>query len=227
MTRRFWIALALSVPVVALEMGGHLVDLHALCRQTASNWIQLALATPVVLWAGWPFFERGCASLRTRNLNMFTLIAMGVGVAFAYSVVATFAPGVFPPAFRNAERRGRGLFRGGGGRSPCSCCSDRCSSSARANRPAARSARFSILRRKLRAAIRADGADEEVALDAISGRGSLARAARREGAGRRRSLLEGRGAVDESMVTGESMPVVKSAGDKVIGGDDQPARGAS
>ena len=100
MTRRFWIALALSLPVVVLEMGGHLVDLHALLPETASNWIQLALATPVVLWAGWPFFERGFASLKTRNLNMFTLIAMGVGVAFAYSVVATVAPGVFPPAFR-------------------------------------------------------------------------------------------------------------------------------
>ena len=77
MTRRFWIALALSVPVVALEMGGHLTDLHMLLSEAVSNWLQLALATPVVLWAGWPFFERGLASLKTRNLNMFTLIAHG------------------------------------------------------------------------------------------------------------------------------------------------------
>ena len=100
MTRRFWVALALSIPVFALEMGGHLVGPASVRAGSVSNWIQLALATPVALWAGWPFFERGWASLKSRNLNMFTLIAMGVGVAWAYSVVATVAPGLFPPAFR-------------------------------------------------------------------------------------------------------------------------------
>ena len=100
MTRRFWIALALSIPVFALEMGGHLVDLHRFVPESVSNWIQLALATPVALWAGWPFFERGWASLKSRNLNMFTLIAMGVGVAWGYSVVATIAPSLFPVALR-------------------------------------------------------------------------------------------------------------------------------
>src|SRR5690348_17296164 len=99
MTRRLWIGLALSVPVVVLDMGGHLAGPHRFIDQALSNWIQLALATPVVLWAGSPFFARGWQSLVTRNLNMFTLIAMGVGVAFAYSVVATLAPGLFPPAF--------------------------------------------------------------------------------------------------------------------------------
>ena len=103
MTRRFWIALALSIPVFALEMGGHLAGPHWFLSEALSNWIQLALATPVALWAGWPFFERGWASLKTRNLNMFTLIAMGVGVAWAYSVVATVAPGLFPSAFRGAH----------------------------------------------------------------------------------------------------------------------------
>ena len=103
MTRRFWIALALSIPVFALAMGGHLVDLHRFLPEALSNWIELALATPVALWAGWPFFERAFASLKTRNLNMFTLIAMGVGVAWAYSVVATVAPGLFPSAFRTAH----------------------------------------------------------------------------------------------------------------------------
>ena len=83
--------------------------------QQTSNWIQMVLATPVVLWAGWPFFVRGWQSLVTRNLNMFTLIAMGTGVAWVYSVVATLAPGVFPAAFREPRRRGRGVFRGGGG----------------------------------------------------------------------------------------------------------------
>jgi Cu+-exporting ATPase len=103
MTRRLWVAVALSLPVFALEMSGHLFDLHALMPGQLSNWVQFALATPVVLWAGWPFFERGWASLRTRNLNMFTLIAMGVGVAWVYSVVAVAAPGVFPAAFRNMD----------------------------------------------------------------------------------------------------------------------------
>ena len=104
MTRRFWIALALSLPVFVLEMGGHIFPaLHHLVPMRLSGWIQLVLATPVVLWAGWPFFERGWASLRNRSLNMFTLIAMGTGIAWTYSVVATLAPGVFPAAFRAAD----------------------------------------------------------------------------------------------------------------------------
>src|SRR3984893_8483737 len=102
MRRRFWIALALTVPVFVLEMGGHLAGLHIVSPQV-SNWIQLALATPAVWWGGWPFFVRAWTSLRTRNLNMFTLIAMGTGVAFAYSVVATLAPGIFPAAFRGPD----------------------------------------------------------------------------------------------------------------------------
>src|SRR6266545_2424035 len=100
MTRRFWVGLVLTLPVLALEMGGHLTDLHMLLGQKWSNWLQFVFATPVVLWAGWPFFVRGWQSLVTRNLNMFTLIAMGTGVAFLYSVVATLAPALFPPAFR-------------------------------------------------------------------------------------------------------------------------------
>ncbi len=102
MTRRFWIGLVLSVPLVALEMGGHVVNLHMLLGPSA-NWVQLAIATPVVLWAGWPFFVRGWQSIVTRNLNMFTLIAMGTGVAWVYSVVATLAPQIFPSTFRDAQ----------------------------------------------------------------------------------------------------------------------------
>lgn len=100
MTRRFWIGGVLSLPAVVLEMGGHLVAGHNWVDPTLSNYIQFAFATPVVLWAGWPFFVRGGQSLLTRNLNMFTLIAMGTGVAYVYSVVATFAPSVFPASFR-------------------------------------------------------------------------------------------------------------------------------
>src|SRR4051812_30886632 len=98
MTRRLWIAAALTVPVVALEMGGHLFGWHPL-SPTLSNWVQLGFASPAVLWAGWPFFVRGAQSVASRNLNMFTLIALGTGVAWLYSVVATIAPGLFPSAF--------------------------------------------------------------------------------------------------------------------------------
>jgi cation transport ATPase len=100
MRRRFWIGLVLAVPVLVLEMGSHLVDLHGVIDPMVSNWIQLVLATPVVLWAGWPFFERAWQSLKTMNLNMFTLIAMGTGVAWLYSVIGTVTPGVFPATFR-------------------------------------------------------------------------------------------------------------------------------
>jgi P-type Cu+ transporter len=103
MTRRFGIGLALTLPVFALEMDGHLIGLHQWLGQQSSNWIQLILATPVVLWAGSPFFERGCASLKTRNLNMFTLIAMGTGVAWIYSVVVTLLPALFPTSMRSHD----------------------------------------------------------------------------------------------------------------------------
>ena len=103
MTRRFWIGLLLTLPVFVLEMGGHLGHLHMLSSQQLRNWLQLALATPVVLWAGWPFFVRGWASVKARSLNMFTLIAMGTGVAWIYSVVATLLPGLFPAAFRGSD----------------------------------------------------------------------------------------------------------------------------
>jgi cation transport ATPase/YHS domain-containing protein len=103
MTRRFWVGLVLALPVFALEMGGHLTGLMMLVSRHASEWIQLVLATPVVLWAGWPFFERGWASLRTRRLNMFTLIAMGVGVAWLYSMVAVLEPHAFPAAIRTRD----------------------------------------------------------------------------------------------------------------------------
>ena len=103
MTRRFWVGLALALPVLVLEMGGHLIGGHGWIEQTPSNWIQLVLATPVVIWAGLPFFVRGWQSVVTRDLNMFTLIAMGTGVAWVYSVVATVAPCVFPATFRGHD----------------------------------------------------------------------------------------------------------------------------
>ena len=100
MTRRFWVGLVLALPVLALEMGGEMIGLTALLGKPVSNWVQLVFATPVVLWGGWPFFVRGWNSVVARSLNMFTLIALGTGVAWLFSVVATVAPGLFPPAFR-------------------------------------------------------------------------------------------------------------------------------
>jgi Cu+-exporting ATPase len=142
MTRRLWIGLVLAVPVVALEMGGHLTNLHMLIGQALSNWIQLVIATPVVLWAGWPFFVRGWTSVVTRNLNMFTLIAMGTGVAWTYSGSSRrrFAARMAP--WRCISRRPRS--------SPCWCCSARSLSCAPASRPRERSARCSISRPRRR-----------------------------------------------------------------------------
>ena len=216
MTRRFWIALALSVPVVVLEMGGHLVDLHALLPETASNWIQLTLATPVVLWAGWPFFERGFASLKTRNLNMFTLIAMGVGVAFAYSVVATVAPGVFPPAFRGPSGAVAIYFEAAAAITVLVLLGQVLELRAREQTGGAIRALLDLAPKTARR-VREGGADEDVGLERVAV-GDRLRVRPGEKAPVDGELIEGRGVVDESMVTGESMPVVKTVGDKLIGG---------
>ena len=136
MTRRFWIGFVLTLPVFALEMGSHLVDIHTLIDPSMSGYVQFAFATPVVLWAGWPFFVRGAQSLVTRNLNMFTLIAMGTGVAYVYSLVATFAPGRFPAGLHMEG----GLFlstRKPPPSSPNWSCSARYWSCVRASKPAA------------------------------------------------------------------------------------------
>jgi Cu+-exporting ATPase len=103
MTRRFWVGLVMAVPVFLLEMGGHLVDIGHLIGGQASSWIQMVLSTPVVLWAGWPFFVRGWNSLVNRSLNMFTLIAMGTGIAWLYSMIATLTPGLFPAEFQGHD----------------------------------------------------------------------------------------------------------------------------
>ena len=176
----------------------------------------MALATPVVLWAGWPFFERGSASLRSGNLNMFTLIAMGVGVAFAYSAAATAAPGLFPPAFRNADGAVAVYFEAAAVITTLVLLGQVLELSAREQTGGAIRALLDLAPKTARR-IRADGADEEVALDAIN-LGDRLRVRPGEKVPVDGALLEGRGAVDESMLTGELMPVAKSAGDKVIGG---------
>ncbi len=216
MTRRFWVALALSIPVFLLEMGGHLAGSHWLLPEGASNWIQLALATPVVLWAGWPFFERGWASLKSRNLNMFTLIAMGVGVAWAYSVVATVAPGLFPSAFRGAHGAVAVYFEAAAVITTLVLLGQVLELRAREQTGGAIRALLDLAPKTARL-VHADGADEEVALDTVK-IGDALRVRPGEKVPLDGKVIEGRSSVDESMLTGESMAVGKSVGDKVIGG---------
>jgi P-type Cu+ transporter len=216
MTRRFWVALALSVPVFALEMGGHFADLHQVLPEWLSNWIQLALAAPVALWAGWPFFERGWASLRTSNLNMFTLIAMGLGVALAYSVVATVAPGLFPPAFRGAHGAVAVYFEAAAIITTLVLLGQVLELRAREQTGGAIRALLDLAPKTARL-VRDDGVDEEVALDAVK-IGDALRVRPGEKVPLDGEVVEGRSAIDESMLTGESMPVGKSVGDRVIGG---------
>src|SRR5579872_5144223 len=216
MTRRFWVALALSIPVFALEMGGHLAGTHRFVPEALSNWIQLVLATPVALWAGWPFFERAWASLKTRNLNMFTLIAMGVGVAWAYSVVATVAPGLFPRAFRGDHDAVAVYFEAAAVITTLVLLGQVLELRAREQTGGAIRALLDLAPKTARL-VRADGADDEVALDKVK-IGDRLRIRPGEKVPVDGEVTEGRSAVDESMLTGESMPVEKAAGDRAIGG---------
>ncbi|MBL1257120.1 copper-translocating P-type ATPase [Methylocystis sp. Sn-Cys] len=216
MTRRFWIGLVLTVPVVALEMGGHFSNLHHYFAPQISTWAQFVLATPVVLWAGWPFFLRGARSLVTRSLNMFTLIAMGTGVAWVYSVVATFAPSLFPPAFRNPDGSAPIYFEAAAVITVLVLLGQVLELRAREQTGGAIRALLNLAPVTAKR-IKEDGSDEEIALDQIHV-GDRLRVRPGEKAPVDGALLEGRSSVDESMVTGESMPVTKSVGDKVIGG---------
>lgn len=215
-TRRFWVGLVLTLPVFALEMGGHLANLHMFIPGQMSNWIQFALATPVVLWCGWPFFERGWTSLRTRRLNMFTLIAMGVGVAWLYSVVAVVAPTLFPPAFLKADGSAPVYFEAAAVITVLVLVGQILELRAREQTSGAIRALLDLTPKTARR-IRAEGVDEDVSLDQIAV-GDRLRVRPGEKIPVDGELLEGRVAVDESMVTGESMPVTKDVGDRVVAG---------
>ena len=217
MTRRFWIGLVLSLPVLVLEMGGHLFPaLHHLIPMKASIWIQFLLATPVVLWAGWPFFQRGWASLKTRNLNMFTLIAMGTGVAWLYSVVAAVAPGIFPDAFRAAEGTVAVYFEAAAVITVLVLLGQVLELRARERTSSAIKALLGLAPKTARRLL-PDGGDEEVGLEEIVV-GNHLRVRPGEKVPVDGTVEDGRSSVDESMVTGESMPVTKAKGDAVIGG---------
>ena len=216
MSRRFWIGLMLSLPVLALEMGGHLTNLHQVLMPQTSNWIQLALATPVVLWAGWPFFERGWRSILSRHLNMFTLIAMGVGVAWLFSVVATVLPGIFPETFRSEDGAVAVYFEAAAVITVLVLLGQVLELRAREQTGGAIRALLDLTP-KIARRVRTDGTDEDVSLDVVKV-GDRLRVRPGEKVPVDGILTEGRSSVDESMITGESMPVTKEPGARLIGG---------
>src|SRR5262245_4862378 len=216
MTRRFWIGLALTLPVLALEMGGHLTNLHILLGQRLTNWLQLALATPVVLWAGWPFFVRGWASVTARSLNMFTLIAMGTGVAWTYSVIATLFPGLFPATLRHGDGAVPVYFEAAAVITVLVLLGQVLELKAREQTSGAIRALLKLAPKRAQR-LDADGRETDVALEEVVV-GDRLRVRPGESVPVDGTILDGRSSLDESMVTGEAMPVTKSPGDTVIGG---------
>lgn len=216
MTWRFKIGLALTLPVFLLEMGGHLTGLHQWLGQQTANWLQLFLATPVVLWAGWPFFDRGWASLKTRNLNMFTLIAMGTGVAWVYSMAGTLMPAVFPATMRGQDGSVPVYFEAAAVITVLVLLGQILELRAREQTSGAIRALLD-LSPKIARRVKSDDTDEDVSLDNVIV-GDRLRVRPGERVPVDGEIVDGRSAIDESMVTGESMPVTKKAGEKVIGG---------
>jgi Cu+-exporting ATPase len=216
MSRRFWIGSILALPVVALDMGGHIAGTHGWVGQTLSNWIQLAFATPVVIWAGWPFFMRGWQSLMTRNLNMFTLIAMGTGVAYVYSLSATFAPTIFPPAFRGHDGAVAVYFEAAAVITILVLLGQVLELRAREATSGAIRALLDLAPKTARR-VDQSGADHDVTLDDVAV-GDRLRVRPGEKVPVDGIIAEGRSSLDESMVTGESMPVTKEAGARVVAG---------
>jgi P-type Cu+ transporter len=215
MTRRFWIGLVLALPVVVLEMGGHLAGMGNWVEPKLSNYIQFAFSTPAVLWAGWPFFVRGWRSLVTRNLNMFTLIAMGTGVAYTYSMVATFAPGVFPHSFAHGGAVAV-YFEAAAVITVLVLLGQMLELRAREATSGAIRALLDLAPKTARR-LKDDGGDEEVPLDSVQV-GDKLRVRPGDKVPVDGIVLEGHSALDESMVTGESMPVSKDKDARVIGG---------
>jgi len=214
MRSRFRVSVLLTLPVFVLGMG-HLFGLEHVIDERTSNWIQLLFATPVVLFGGWPFFVRGWRSLLTRHLNMFTLIALGVGVAYAYSVVATVAPGAFPDAFRSASGAVGVYFEAAAVIVTLVLLGQVIELRARSRTGAAIQALLGLAPKHARR-LNEDGSEEDVPLDAIRV-GDRLRVRPGEKVPVDGLVLEGASSVDESMLTGEPMPVEKTEGSRVIG----------
>ncbi len=218
MTGRFWIGLALAAPLFVLEMGGHIpgLMLHRYVPPLFAIWFEFALATPVVLWAGWPFFARGFASVRNRSLNMFSLISLGVGAAYLYSLAATFAPGVFPAMLRQEGGTIPVYYEAAAVITVLVLLGQVLELRARAQTGGAIRALLKLAPKTARR-IRDDGQDEEIPLDQVHINDRL-RIRPGDSVPVDGTVIEGNSAIDESMVTGESMPVEKEADAKLIGG---------
>jgi Cu+-exporting ATPase len=214
-TRRLWVAGTLTVPLLLVSMISEMFGWR-IVSPAASPWVQLALTAPIVLWAGWPFFERGWASVRTRHLNMFTLIAMGVGAAFLYSVAATFFPGMFPPTFRAHGGAAPVYYEAAGVVVTLVLLGQVLELRARAATGKAIRALMNLAPKTARR-LRADGSDEEVSLADVA-TGERLRVRPGEAVPVDGVVVEGRSSVDESMLTGEPAPVLKDVDAVVTGG---------
>jgi Cu+-exporting ATPase len=213
MTRRFWVAAALSVPLLAIAMGGHAV---AMLSPRAMAWLQLALATPAVLWGGWPFFQRGWASLQNRSLNMFTLIALGSGVAYLYSVVAAITPGIFPASFRGPDGAVPLYFEAASVIVALVLVGQVLELRARSQTGSAIRALLDLAPKQARL-VREDGTEADIPLDMVKP-GERLRVRPGEKVPVDGVLIEGHSSIDEAMITGEPLPVEKSPGETVTGG---------
>jgi Cu+-exporting ATPase len=217
MTRRFWVGVALSLPLLAIAMAEHFdrAALDALLSPRVAVWVQLILGTPAVLWGGWPFFRRGWASVVTRRLNMFTLIALGTGVAYVYSLVAALAPGIFPSSFRGPDGQVPLYFEAAAVIVTLVLLGQVLELRARSLTSSAIRALLDLAPKRARR-LREDGSDEDIAVeDVVPGDRLRVRPGEKipvDGV-----VLEGRSAVDESMISGEPVPAEKNIGDKVTG----------
>jgi Cu+-exporting ATPase len=218
MTRRLWIGLALALPVLALEMGGDIpwLGLHRAISPAIVTWLEFVLSTPVVLWAGWPFFQRAWTSVVNRSLNMFSLIAFGTGSAYLYSVIATLAPSIFPAGFRSMNGTVAVYFEAAAVITVLVLLGQVLELRAREQTGGAIRALLNLAPKTARR-ITAGGKDEEIPLDAVA-IGDRLRVRPGDGVPVDGVVVDGSSAVDESMVTGESMPTAKVPGDKLIGG---------
>ncbi|QCB44166.1 heavy metal translocating P-type ATPase [Sphingomonas sp. PAMC26645] len=214
-TRRLWVAGVLAVPLLAISMVAEMLGVHVV-SSTASPWIQLALTAPIVLWAGLPFFQRGWISLRTRHLNMFTLISIGVGAAFLYSLVATVAPGIFPPTFRMHGGVVPVYYEAAGVVVALVLLGQVLELRARAATGRAIRALMDLAPKTARR-VRSDGSEEEVSLADVA-TGDRLRVRPGDAIPVDGVVIEGRSSVDESMLTGEPAPVLKEVEAAVSGG---------
>ncbi len=217
MRRRFWVSVALTIPLMGIAMGEHLPG-HPLLRIAGAStlgWLQLVLATPVVLWGGWPFFVRGWQSVVHRSLNMFTLIGLGVSVSYLYSLVAKLFPGIFPPSFRLEGGGVAVYFEAAAAIVTLVLLGQVLELKARGRTGAAVKALLGLAPKTARR-LRDDGSDEDVPLDQVQP-GDRLRVRPGEKVPVDGVVLEGTSAVDESMVSGEAIPVEKNPGDRVVG----------